>query len=204
MKKILFIFALLFVICSPFAAAEETDAAAEEPLPNIQFELRDYDGIQLDTGTFIPVMNTTEVSTQNCPEGFKTMFIATNDMYMEEVNVIPKDTVFYGRVEDLHEPVIGTNGSMKIRIVKMVYPDGFEVPVRGYIYSNNNNILGGEMAPPEKYVRMPHYQTRYYALTLQLRPGRERQMGVHTTLRAGENKLIILTDPVWITHTMTN
>ena len=112
MKKILFILALILTICPAFPAEDE-------PLPNIQFEIRDYDGIQLDTGTFIPVMSTAEVSTQNCPEGFKTMFIATNDMYMEEVNVIPKDTVFYGRVEDLHEPVIGTNGSMKIRIVKM-------------------------------------------------------------------------------------
>ena len=196
MKKILLTLSLFLMIC--------LNCNAEETLPNVQFEIRDYDGVQLDTGTFIPVMNTTEVSTQNCPEGFKAVFIATNDMYLGEVNVIPKDTVFYGRVEDLHEPVIGTNGSMKIKIVKMVYPDGFETAVRGYIYTSNNNILGGELTPPENYIKMPHYQTRYKAATLQLRPGRERKMGVHTTLRAGENKLIILTDPLWITHTLTN
>lgn len=196
MKKILLTLSLFLMIC--------LNCNAEEPLPNVQFEIRDYDGVQLDTGTFIPVMNTTEVSTQNCPEGFKTVFISTNDMYLGEVNVIPKNTIFYGRVEDLHEPVIGTNGSMKIKIVKMVYPDGFETAVRGYIYTSNNNILGGELTPPENYIKMPHYQTRYKAATLQLRPGRERKMGVHTTLRAGENKLIILTDPLWITHTLTN
>ena len=197
MRKIVLILGIIFTLCTGCYAAEGE-------LSDVQIELRDYDGVQLDAGTFIPVINASEVSTQNCPEGFKTMFIATNDMYLEDVNVIPKDTVFYGRVEDLHEPVIGTNGSMKIRIVKMIYPDGFEMPIRGYIYSSNNNILGGEMTLPEKYVKMPHYQTRYYALTLQLRPGRERKMGVHSTLRAGENKLIILTDPIWITHTLTD
>jgi len=196
MKRILFILGLFFM--------SNLFCHAEEALPEIQFEIRDYDGIELGAGTFIPVMNTSEVSTQNCPEGFKTMFISTNDLYLNDVNVIPQNTVFYGRVEDLHEPVVGTNGSMKIKVEKMIYPDGFEMPLRGYIYSTNNNILGGEMSEPVKYNKMPHYQTRYKAATLQLRPARERKMGVHTTLRAGENKLIILTDPIWITHTLTN
>lgn len=194
MKRILLIAALLFT----------TACFAEDTIPEVQFEIRDYDAIELATGTFIPVMNTSEVSTQNCPEGFKTMFIATNDLYLNDTNVVPVNTVFYGFVEDLHEPVIGTNGSMKIRIVKMVYPDGFETPVRGYIYSAKDNVLGGDMTAPVKYEKMPHYQSRYYPLTLQLRPGRERKMGVHTTLRAGEEKLIILTDPIWITHTLTD
>ena len=194
MKKILLLSALFF--CLP--------CFAEDTIPEVQFEIRDYDAIELAAGTFIPVMNTSEVSTQNCPEGFKTMFIATNDMYLNDTNVVPMNTVFYGFVEDLHEPVIGTNGSMKIRIVKMVYPDGFETPVRGYIYSAKDNVLGGDMTAPVKYEKMPHYQSRYYPLTLQLRPGRERKQGVHTTLRAGEEKLIILTDPIWITHTLTD
>ena len=194
MKRIILVSAL-FITLSCFA---------EDTIPEVQFEIRDYDTIELATGTFIPVMNTSEVSTQNCPEGFKTMFIATNDLYLNDTNVVPMNTVFYGFVEDLHEPVIGTNGSMKIRIVKMVYPDGFETPVRGYIYSAKDNVLGGDMTAPVKYEKMPHYQSRYYPLTLQLRPGRERKMGVHTTLRAGEEKLIILTDPIWITHTLTD
>lgn len=194
MKRILLIAALLFT----------TACFAEDTIPEVQFEIRDYDAIELAAGTFIPVMNTSEVSTQNCPEGFKTMFIATNDMYLNDTNVVPMNTVFYGFVEDLHEPVIGTNGSMKIRIVRMVYPDGFETPVRGYIYSAKENVLGGDMTAPVKYEKMPHYQSRYYPLTLQLRPGRERKQGVHTTLRAGEEKLIILTDPIWITHTLTD
>ena len=196
MKKIIILMTLLLV---PFCVVK-----AQDDLPEIQFKIRDYDAIELGVGTFIPVMNTSEISTQNCPEGFKTMFIATNDMYLNDVNVIPQNTVFYGYVEDLHEPVIGTNGSMKIKIVKMIYPDGFETPIRGYIYNSNNNILGGEMSEPVKYEKIPHYQTRYKAATLQLRPGRERKMGVHSTLRAGENKLIILTDPLWVTHTLTN
>lgn len=194
MKKLLLTFGIILLFCT-------SSIADNTSIENVQFEIRDYDAIELPTGTFIPVMSTSEVSTQNCPEGFKTMFIATNDMYLHDVNVVPRDTVFYGRLEELHEPVIGTNASMKIKIVKMVYPDGFEMPIRGYIYSTKGNMLGGEMTAPVNYRKMPHYQTRYLALTLQLRPGRERRMGGHTTLRAGENKLIILTAPAWITHT---
>ena len=53
---------------------------------NLEFleenQLRAFDGIQLNAGTFVPVINTAEVSTLNCDEGYEVKLIATSDLYL--------------------------------------------------------------------------------------------------------------------------
>ena len=191
MKKFLIVLALL-LIPTYIQAAE---------LPNVQLKLRDYHGIIIPEGTFIPVMNTQEISTQSCDEGYKVKFICTNDLYIHETNIIPKDTVFYGYIEKINAPIIGTNAAMKIRITKMVYT---EIPLRGYLYTSNDNIFGGELSEPAKYIRMAQRQQKVKKTTLQVRASYERKMGTHTTIAPGSNELIIITSPVWVTHTLTN
>lgn len=172
--------------------------------------LRDYNGIPLNAGTFVPVINTAEVSTLNCDEGYPVKFIATSDLYLYETTVIPRETEFYGYVEEIKDPVIGTNASMKIKINKLVYTDGFEIPLRAYIYTPNNNIIGGELTPPAEWVKVPHYQRRFQrfftttAPTLQVKPGNKRQMGQHVAVKTGERCFVVLMEPVMITHTLTN
>ncbi len=194
MKKFLLILALIIM---PYCAH-----TAE--LPNVQINLRDYHGIIIPEGTFVPVMNTQEISTQSCDEGYKVKFICTNDLFLHDTNIIPKDTEFYGYIEKINSPIIGTNASMKIKITKMVYTDGYEVPVRGYLYTSNDNLFGGGISEPAKYVRIAQRQQKVKKTTLQARPSYERKMGTHTTIAPGSNELIILTSPVWITHTLTN
>lgn len=194
MKKLLVILGLL-IFTGNVKAAE---------LPNVQLDIRDYDAIEIPAGTFIPVINTQEISTQYCSEGYKVKFIATNDMYLHETNIVPRGTEFYGYIEKINAPVVGTNAAMKIKITKMLYKDGYEVPVRGYLYTSNNNIFGGELTPPEKLLRIAHRQQRVKKTTLQIRPGNVRQMGKHTTIESGSNEIIVLTDPAMITHTLTN
>ena len=180
---------------------------AEEPpvMEDVQLETRGYDLVEVPAGTFIPVSSSQEISTEYCPEGFKVRFTSTNDLYMYETNIIPQNTTFYGFIEKLNEPVIGTNAAMTIKITKMILPDGYEVPIRGYIYTSNNNIIGGGISEPAEWRKMPHYQRDIgNNITLQIRPGRARKIGKHTKIPAGEDELIILTDSAWITHTVTN
>lgn len=184
---------------------------AEELLDNIQLEIRGYDEIVLPQGTFIPVLNVQEISTETCPEGYKVKFIATNDLFMYETNIIPRDTEFYGYIEKINEPVIGTNASMKVKITKIIMKDGFEIPIRGYLYTSNGNLIGGELTPPSEWVKMPHYQSKFQGIswnhrgaTLQIRPGGKRSMGTHTKIPAGDQQIIILTAPASITHTLTD
>ncbi len=203
MRYILALLAAGFIVSYPIALR------AEE-LPKIQLEMRNYDEITLPAGTFIPVLTTQEISTETCPEGYKVKFIATNDLFMYETNILPRNTELYGYIEKINEPVVGTNASMKIKITKILMPDGFEIPTRGYVYTSNNNLIGGELTPPSEWVKMPHYQSKFQGIawnhrgaTLQIRPGGKRSMGVHTRIPAGDQQIIILTVPTAITHTIT-
>ncbi len=186
-----------------------TQPAISEEIEKIQLEMRDYDGVTLPAGTFIPVLNTQEISTQTCPEGYKVKFISTNDLFLHETNVIPRDTEFYGYIEKINEPIVGTNAAMRIKITKLVMKDGFEIPIKAYLYSSNDNLIGGELTPPAQWVRMPHYQSRFQGIswihrgaTLQMRPGGTRMMGVHTTVPVGDQQIIVLVAPAEITHTV--
>lgn len=183
---------------------------AQPVIEDIQLEMRNYDEIILPAGSFIPVITTQEISTETCPEGYKLKFIATSDLFMYETNIIPRNTEFFGYIEKINEPVVGTNASMKIKITKLLMPDGFEIPTKGYIYTSNNNLIGGELTAPSEWVRMPHYQGKFQgiswnhrAATLQIRPGGRRCMGTHTKIPAGDQQIIILTAPTSITHTIT-
>ena len=128
-------FLLITLALISFTLLNQTYTPAQE-LEKIEFEMRDYDEIVLPTGSFIPVITTQEISTETCPEGYKLKFISTSDLFMYETNIIPRNTEFFGYIEKINEPVIGTNASMKIKITKLLLPDGFEIPMKGYIYTS--------------------------------------------------------------------
>lgn len=218
MKRIITILSLLFIATTSVLAEEVTppqlrtgeNSPAEVVVEDVQIEMRGFDEITLPIGTFVPVMTTQEISTETCPEGYKVKFIATTDLFMYETNIIPKNTEFYGYIEKIHEPIVGTNASMKIKITKLIMPDGFEIPTKGYIYTSNDNLIGGELTPPAEWVKMPHYQAQFQGIawnrrmtTLQIRPGGRRSMGTHVRIPAGDQQIIILTAPTGITHTIT-
>ena len=166
--------------------------------------LRGYDGIELPVGTLIQVINLKEFSTKYCDETTRVSFVATNDTYMQEMVIIPKGTRFFGMIEKMNEPIVGTNASMVIKITKMVLPDDFEIPMKGYIYSNNRNVIGGGLTEPASYVKVPHYQQGFGIGTTKFVPGPARKMGEHLTIAAGADLLIVITSPAYITHTLTN
>lgn len=166
--------------------------------------LKGYDEITIPKGTFIPVFNMQEFSTRYCDDTTIVKFIVPEDMFMFESVIIPKGSVFWGYIAKMNEPIIGTNASMIVAINKMQYPDGFQVPVKGYIYTPNNNLMGGGLTAPEKYIKTPHYQKGLGKGTLQWVPGPTRKMGGHLTVAAGTPFHVVLVAPMFITHTLTN
>lgn len=171
----------------------------------VQLDIRDYDAIEIPAGSFFSVESAQEISTQYCSEGYKVRFLATNDFYVNDTKIVPESTVFTGYVENVHDPIVGTNASFKVRITKMILPDGFEIPVKGYIYTSNENIIGGELTSPANWVKMPHYQWNIgNNTTLQVRPGRNRKQGSHAVILSGEDRIIVLTEPLTVTHTLTD
>lgn len=166
---------------------------------------RDYDGIEVPAGSFIPVMSLQDFSTAYSDSTNQLKFVCYNDVYEFETVIIPKGTMFYGFIEKKNEPIIGTHASMVVRITKMVYEDGFTIPIVGYLYTTNGNIIGGGMTMPEKWDKMPHYQkriARHFVGVQQYVPGETRRMGEHVSVASGANMLIVLAQPLFITHTM--
>lgn len=165
--------------------------------------LRDYNGIELAKGTFIPAISAQEISTQYCDVGTQLKFISTTDLYLYETIVIPQDTEFYGYIEKLNEPIVGTNASMMIKITKLRFIDGYELPVRGYVYVNNSPVIGGELTEPETYDKKPAYR-QGFKVAYGWVPGASRRMGEHKVIASGADLLIVLTAPLYITHTVNN
>jgi len=189
MKKLLLI--LFIMLVGSFCFANENSG------------LRDYNGIELAKGTFIPAISAQEISTAYCDVGTTLKFISTSDLYLYNNNVIPQNTEFFGYIEKLNEPIIGTNASMVIKIAKLRFIDGYELPVRGYIYVNNSSLIGGELTDPTTYDKTASYRQGFktmYGLT----PGPSRRMGEHKVIASGADLLISLSAPLYITHTITN
>lgn len=165
--------------------------------------LRDYDGVEVPKGTFIPVISTQEISTEYGDIGTKVKFISTTDLFLYETNIIPKETEFYGYIEKINEPVLGTNASMIIKVVKLKLSDGFEIPLRGYIIVNNSTLIGGELTAPATYDKKPSYRQGFMGMVGYV-PGPTRKMGEHKVIASGADLLILLVNPLYITHTITN
>ena len=189
MRYIVSLLLLLFMSCS-FAS---------------EAQLRDYSEFDIPAGFHIPVISLQEFSTAYCEEGDQVNFKTTSDIYLYNKNVIPQGTTLTGYIDQKNEPIIGTHASMKVFVNKMHLPDGYEVPIKSYIYTANNNLIGGELTAPASYIKMPHYQRwvmfRAYSTT-QYVPGKQRKMGEHVTISAGANLMIVLISPIHLTHTV--
>lgn len=174
---------------------------ASEPI------LRGYDEYKIPSGYHIPIMSLQEFSTAYTEEGELLHFITTNDIYIFDKNVIPQGTKITGYIDKKNEPIRGTNAAMKVFLNKMYLPDGFEIPIKAYVYSANDNKIGGELTAPLTYNRIPHYQrwAMFKAMgVVQCVPGEQRKMGEHITISSGANLTLVLVAPINMTHTVIN
>ena len=218
MKRFLLLISAL-LLASTLAYAQEENALNNPPvqqaqnpneLPEVKVQLRESAGVEIPAGIVVPVINMQEVSTETCPVGYKVKFVSTNDLFIGDIKVIPENTSFYGYIEKINEPIVGTNASMKVKVTKFVFPDGYEQNIKAYVYTSNDNLIGGELTAPAEWVKMPHYQDTFQGIawihrgaTLQMRPGGKRSMGAHTKLPVGERHLIIFLAPSYLTHTIS-
>ena len=168
-----------------------------------ELQLRDYEEYDIPAGAHLPVISLQEFSTAYCEEGDIVKFKTTSDIYLYNKNIIPSGTLLSGYIDKKNEPIIGTNAAMRIFVNKMYLADGYEVPVKAYVYTANNNIIGGELTPPADYIKMPHYPrwVMFRAFSVnQYVPGAQRRMGEHVTVSSGSDLILVLVAPIHLTH----
>ncbi|MCD7779600.1 MAG: hypothetical protein LUH05_02880 [Candidatus Gastranaerophilales bacterium] len=178
MKKSL---SFLILLCSLFFFAVKTYGGETDETENI---------LKIREGAFVKVMVRDEFSTLTADIGDEVTFINTSDMYVYETNAIPENTIFYGEIEDVREPVEGKDGALKISIYKMITPDKKVYKLTGHIYSENGNYLGGNETAPAYYHKVPHYSSRMKPF-LQAAPLNIYQMGKHTVVKPGAELFLI-------------
>lgn len=191
MKRILFLLIILFLTAFSFCFADEN------------CDIRDYNGVMLAKGTLIPVISAQEISTMYCDEGTKVKFLSTTDLYLNEINAIPQNTEFFGYIEKINEPIIGTNASMIIRISKLKFCDGFEAPIKAYVFVDNSSLIGGELTAPTTFDQKVSSRQGYYTMIGSV-PGPTRKMGEHKVIASGADVMIVLSAPFYVTHTVIN
>ncbi len=149
----------------------------------------------LRAGTFIKVINLAEFSTLTSDIDDEVIFLNTQDMYLYETNIIPENTKIYGEVEDVLEPVEGRDGAIKIKITKMITPDKKVYKIKGHIYSDNGNYLGGKETLPVYYRKVPHYTQRLRPM-LKAVPLNVPEMGKHTVIKPGAELFVIIEEDI--------
>lgn len=153
--------------------------------------------LKIREGTFAKVMTRDEFSTLTADIGDEVTFINTQDMYVYETNAIPENTVFFGEIEDVREPVEGKDGALKISIYKMITPDKKVYRLSGHIYSENDNYIGGKNTGSVYYQKVPHYVKGLRPM-LQVAPLNVYDMGKHTVVRPGAELFVIFEKDVII------
>lgn len=151
--------------------------------------------LKVREGAFAKVMTRDEFSTLNADVGDEVTFINTQDMYVYETNAIPENTIFYGEIEDVREPVEGKDGALKIAIYKMITPDKKVYKLKAHIYNENDNYIGGKNTESIYYRKVPHYIKGMRPM-LQAAPLNVYEMGKHTVIKPGAELFVIFEDDV--------
>lgn len=159
-------------------------------IDKIKADDSEHQVLKIREGTFAKVMTRDEFSTLTADIGDEVTFINTQDMYVYETNAIPENTIFYGEIEDVREPVEGRDGALKISIYKMITPDKKVYRLSGHIYGENDNYIGGRNTPSIYYHKVPHYNQRLKPM-LKAVPLNVYEMGKHTVVKPGAELFVI-------------
>ena len=179
-------FTILLAIIFPVFAIQSISFA--------ETNLRNYKSIQLAKGSFLKAISQREISTSTAKAGDVEYFINPADVFVGTSNVIPKNSVYLGEVEEVMEAVEGINASMKIRIYKVITPDRNEFAINAHVFKNGSTTIGGDLAEVAYYTKMPHYPGDWKKGALQLVPTTIRSMGQPTVIKAGEEVTFIIND----------
>ena len=146
---------------------------------------------KLRAGAFFKALNLSEISTLLHDIDDEIVFINAQDLYVYETNAIPENSKIYGIVEDIKEPIQGRNASIKILIYKIITPDKKVYRVKGHVYTENDNYIGGEQTHSIYYKKTPYYMQGLRPM-LKATPLNIFEMGKHTVLNPGNELFIIL------------
>ncbi len=178
MKNILFVLLFIFFNCTILSFAQEAKEVQK-----------------LSAGTFVKVLSRDEVNTLIADAQDVVTFINLYSMYVYETNAIPENTIFFGEIEDIREPVEGRDAAIKIAINKMITPDKKVYKIKAHLYSENDNYIGGGLTPSIYYHKLYNHSKGFRPM-LQVVPLNVYETGKHTIIRPGTEFFIVIEEDI--------
>lgn len=155
------------------------------------------DSLCLKEGAFVLVHATKKFTTETLQEGDAVYFVVPSDVWLDETNIVPKNSIFSGYVSMLKMPVKGVNAALSVKITNITLPDGSTKVFSGRLTNGKSDVIGGELTPPASYNKMTHlYQSRmHWSGTTQWVPSGEYEYGQHRGVVPGQNLFVVLDEP---------
>ncbi len=123
-----------------------------------------------------------------------------SDFTIEDKVILPKNSLFVGVVKNLQKAQRGMDGYFSIDIIGLVFPDGRQFDVKGYVASNKNNrVFGGAFSRRSGHKTTLHRASPNgkYGVSELMQSG-PRMFGKETKIVMGELVNVILEEPVQI------
>ena len=121
-------------------------------------------------------------------------FLITQDFYINNTVVLPKNTLFVGFVSNLKKAEQGRNGYFSVDFYGIILPTGETIPMKGHLWSNSSsNIFGGELTRRSGYKKIMHRSECFGRRgILQLSEYGPRILGSETKIKAGTEMVVIM------------
>ena len=148
--------------------------------------------ITLAKGSFLRAVMQREVSTATNKLGDEVRMIASSPTFASDGLVVPEKAIYIGKIIEINQPIEGCNGSLRIKIEKIIFPSGDEMNIDAMLFSDRKNLFGGELTPPAYYHKIPHYTFRWGGGCLAFQDAGIYQFGKPTIIKAGTELLIVL------------
>ncbi len=194
MKKInkyIFIILMIFSLISLNKAF-----AVKEPL---KYNLKDFHSVKVAKGTFFKGVLQQEVSSKYNKNGDIVRIINPFNVYLDETVIIPKNSVFIGRITDLNLPSKGRDAHFSIPINVVIFPDGTGLRLKAHVWSKTGNVtIGGNESPRISTKTVIHTEETVQGGFLQIIPDGERIMGNEIMMQSGIDATIQLDEDLHI------
>jgi hypothetical protein len=159
--------------------------------------LKNYKTSKIPSGLFIKCILLREISSEVNKEGDIVTLQNPVDICVEGKILIPKNTIFTGRISQLSKAVEGQNGWFRFNIEKAIFPNENNSEIHGelcahMLTTHPDGIIGGEFSPRTKYRKVVHRSKGFKSGVAQLLPDGPRILGKETKLKAGTDIMIQL------------
>ncbi len=121
-------------------------------------------------------------------------FLITQDFYINNTVVLPKNTLFVGFVSNLKKAEQGRNGYFSVDFYGIILPTGETIPMKGHLWSSSSsNIFGGELTRRSGYKKIMHRSECFGRRgILQMSEYGPRILGSETKIKAGTEAVVMM------------